>query len=319
MGRASQLRHAVCAYFLASGKASESFSRNPINSVFKSYHSTNLSASGDSSSPPAPSPPQMDSAKKSIAAAISIGAPAYNSGDIPKCASVYKETALQILPMLPQNLRSQLEATTKETFDDSEQAAWAFRRQFDAIIAYQPPFVPSATNTDGVNLEAFTDTMIPSTPIVVNDNVMGGVSQGEWLPDSKTFRGRTSLANNGGFSSLRWRFDRIQNWSYAKGIYLKVKHSDPSTHTFSLLLKDATCERIRLTNYKNVFSNPDGTADDPIFLPFDAFDTIEQMGQPMSGGPVFNRAEVSELGLMAIKPTIVGEFQLQIEEWGLYS
>lgn len=319
MGRESQLRHAVCAFFLASGKASESFSPILLNSAHKSYHSTNLSMSGDLPSPSAPSPPQMDRAKKSIATAISIGAPAYNSGDIPKCASVYKETALQILPMLPQNLRSQLEATTKETFQDSNQAAWAFRTQFDAIMDYQPPFLPSMTNTDSVTLEVFTDTMIPLTPRVVNDNVMGGVSEGEWLPDSKTFRGRTSLANNGGFSSLRWRFDRIQNWSYARGIYLKVKHSDPSTHTFSLLLKDTTCERIRLTNYKNIFANPDGTADHPIFLPFDAFDTIEQMGQRMSGGPGFNRAEVTEVGLMAIKPTVVGEFQLQIEEWGLYS
>jgi len=262
----------------------------------------------------------MDRVRQSIATAISVGAPAYNQGDIPKCASVYKETALEILPLLPENLRSQLAATTQETFADSNQAAWAFREQFDAIMDYQPPFVPTKTNTDeGITLEAFTDTMIPSTPRVVNDNVMGGVSDGSWLPESKTFAGWTSLANNGGFSSLRWRFDRIQNWSYAKGIYLRVKHSDPGTHTFSLLLKDTTCERIRLTNYKNVFANPNNTSDDPIFIPFDAFGTIEQMGQKVSGGPKFNRSEVTELGLMAIKPTVVGDFQLHIEEWGLYS
>jgi len=259
----------------------------------------------------------MGLAKSLISNAISIGAPAYNSGDIPECARVYKETAIQIAAMLPQNLQTGLQATIQDTFQDPNEEAWAFRKQFDSIIGYQMPFVPTSEANANVTREPFTDNMIPSQPSVVNDNVMGGISQGQWLSASKTFRGKTSLANNGGFSSLRWRFDRIQNWTYAKGIYLKVKHSDPGTHSFQVILKDTTCEQIRLSNYKNVFANPDQT-DDPIYIPFDSFDRMEQMGRPMSG-PVFNRAEVTELGLMAIKPTVVGEFELQIEEWGLYS
>ena len=78
-----------------------------------------------------------------------------------------------------------------------------------------------------------------------------------------------------------------------------------------------SCEQARGANFKNVFSNPDQT-DDPIYIPFEAFDQMEQMGRALSG-PVFNRGGVTELGLMAIKPTVVGEFELQIEEWGLYS
>lgn len=267
-----------------------------------------------SSSPMSSTSQQMDRAKSLISTAISIGAPAYNAGDIPECARVYKETALKIAPMLPQNLQTGLEATIQETFQDVNEEAWAFRKQFDSITDYQIPFMPGEAN---VTLEPFTDSMIPSIPYVVNDNVMGGVSQGQWLTASKTFRGRTSLANNGGFSSLRWRFDRIQNWTYAKGIYLKVKHSNPSAHTFRIILKDTTCEQVRLSNFKNVFGNPD-QIDDPICIPFDSFDQMEQMGR-LVPGQVFNRAEVTELGLMAIKPTVVGEFELQIEEWGLYS
>lgn len=119
-----------------------------------------------------------------------------------------------------------------------------------------------------------------------------------------------------------YEFDRIQNWTYAKGIYLKVRHSDPSAHTFRVILKDTTCEQVRLSNFKNVFCNPNldqkvGDAN-PIFIPFDSFDQMEQMGRRLSPGQVFNRAEVTELGLMAIKPSVVGEFELHIEEWGLY-
>mmetsp|Transcript_58229 Transcript_58229/g.62910 ORF Transcript_58229/g.62910 Transcript_58229/m.62910 type:complete len:303 (+) Transcript_58229:2161-3069(+) len=288
------------------------------------HNSSSSSAAASSSSSSLSVSQQMDRAKSLISTAISIGAPAYNTGDIPECARIYKETALQIAPMLPQNLQTGLEATIQQTFKNANEEAWAFRKNFDSIIDYQITFVPSSSETMNVTtLEPFTDSnMIPSQPCVVDDNVMGGVSQGNWLSASNTFRGRTSLANNGGFSSLRWRFDRIQNWMYAKGIYLKVWHSDPSTHTFRVILKDTTCEQVRLSNFKNVFCNPnlDQKAGDanPIFIPFDSFDQMEQMGRRLSPGQVFNRAEVTELGLMAIKPSVVGEFELHIEEWGLY-
>jgi hypothetical protein len=249
-----------------------------------------------------------------ISNAISIGAPAYNKGNIPECARLYRKTALGITPMLPQNLRTGLEATLQITFRDANEEAWALRKQFDSIIDYQMPFVPVETN---VTLEPFTDSVISTRPYVVNDNVMGGLSEGQWQSSSKTFRGILSLANNGGFASLRWRFDRIRNWTHAKGVYLKVQHSDPGVHTFRVILKDTTCEQIRLSNFKNVFGNPD-QINDPICIPFDSFDQIEQMGRRVSG-QLFNCAEVTEIGLMAIKPSVVGEFELQIEEWGLYS
>jgi hypothetical protein len=281
---------------------------------FRSHLSTSLQMSSTTQ--------QMDKAKSLISNAISIGAPAYNAGDISECARVYKETALEIASLLPQNLQNGLEATIAAKHEDSNEEAWAFRQQFDSIVEYQIPFMPetdpseSSSDKTKFTLEKFTDKMIPSEPLIVNDNVMGGVSQGQWMADSKIFRGNTSLANNGGFSSLRWRLNTIQNWSYAKGIYLKVKHSNPDVHTFRIILKDMTCEQVRGANFKNVFSNPSQT-DEPIFIPFQAFDQIEQMGRALSG-PVFNRGAVIEVGLMAIKPTVVGEFQLQIEEWGLY-
>eukprot|EP00979_Chaetoceros_neogracilis_P009026 scaffold2034_cov270-Chaetoceros_neogracile.AAC.8 len=262
---------------------------------------------------------QMEGAKKLISNAIAIGAPAYNAGNIKECARVYKDAAIDISSslMLPSALKIGLDKAIQTEYGDDNEEAWGFRKQFDGIMEYQFPFMPTNENTEPLTLEKFTDRMIPSQPVIVNDNVMGGMSEGQWEAATHTFKGNTSLANNGGFSSLRWRMSNIQNWSYAKGIYLKVKHSNPEQHTFRLILKDTTCEQVRGANFKNIFSNPT-QSDKPILFPFDSFDQIEQMGRPLKG-PLFNRGAVIELGLMAIKPSVVGEFELKIVEWGLYT
>ena len=257
----------------------------------------------------------MEQAKLLISKAISIGAPAYNSGDIQGCARVYKDAALEIVPLLPIDmLRNALEKTVQTSYDDDKSEAWALRREFDTISDYQVPFMPNSNIA--CTLEKFTPQQLPEQPLIVNDNVMGGVSQGQWLAQTNTFFGTTSLQNNGGFASLRWRFERIQNWSYATGIYLKVRHSKSEQHTFRLVMKDTTCEQARGANYKNVFSNPNGE-EGPILIPFTAFDQMEQMGRQLTG-PSLNPLAITEIGVMAIKPTVVGEFELAIEEWGVY-
>jgi len=265
----------------------------------------------------------MEKAKAMIAEAISNGAPAYNAGDIEGCARIYKSTGGKIakLGLLPLSFKTSLEKVVQCTESDDNEIAWAFRRQFDAIMDYQIPFMPDDGGANKWTLEKFSDTVISSQPMNINDNVMGGISQGQWVKDASVFTGNTSLANNGGFASLRWRMDRVQNWSYAQGIYLKVKHSNPENHTFRLILKDFTCEEVRGANYKNIFGNPLSNTmsedQNPIFIPFSAFDKIESMGQKL-GGPPFNRSSVTEIGIMAIKPSIIGEFELKIKEWGLY-
>ena len=118
----------------------------------------------------------------------------------------------------------------------------------------------------------------------------------------------------------------VRNWSYAQGIYLRVVHSQPNQHTFRLLVKDTLCESVRGANYKAVFGNPSSSSSSSssatdesakvIFVPFTAFDQMEQMGRQLQAPP-FNRGAVTELGIMAIKPSVVGDFELTIQEWGL--
>lgn len=275
----------------------------------------------------------LDQIKHRISRAISIGAPAYNAGDVKGCADAYASAAQEIIANdLPDQLRIQLSECLEQIKDDEktnnandDARAWALRRQFDAILEYSPPFLPVSADANVV-LEPFTAQQLPPRPIEVMDNVMGGMSSGGWTPSPSSencavgaFRGSTSLANNGGFASLRWRFPTVQNWSYAKGIYLKIQHINPGEHTFRLILKDSTCERIRLTNFKAIFADPSTNGDDPILIPFGEVGDLEQMGNAMVGAPAFNPSAVTEIGVMAIKPTVVGDFELTMLDWGLFS
>jgi hypothetical protein len=49
--------------------------------------------------------------------------------------------------------------------------------------------------------------------LIIDDGVMGGQSQGSFAIDADgngVFQGKISLENNGGFSSVRYQFDKIQ-------------------------------------------------------------------------------------------------------------
>jgi hypothetical protein len=61
--------------------------------------------------------------------------------------------------------------------------------------------------------------------IVVDDVVMGGRSQGEFFLSEEgtgVFRGKVSLENNGGFSSVRYRFDRMNIEEYSQ-VHIRLK------------------------------------------------------------------------------------------------
>lgn len=60
---------------------------------------------------------------------------------------------------------------------------------------------------------------------IIDDGVMGGISQGEFLIDSDgngVFQGTISLENNGGFSSVRYQFDKINTNKESK-ILIRLK------------------------------------------------------------------------------------------------
>jgi NADH dehydrogenase [ubiquinone] 1 alpha subcomplex assembly factor 1 len=71
----------------------------------------------------------------------------------------------------------------------------------------------------------FTENSNISAWRVVDDVVMGGVSQGNFKINENgngLYFGNVSLENNGGFSSLRYRFDKIDVSNFSK-VILKIK------------------------------------------------------------------------------------------------
>jgi hypothetical protein len=75
---------------------------------------------------------------------------------------------------------------------------------------------------------------------IVDDVVMGGRSSGKFYIDKQgmgVFTGSVSMENNGGFSSLRYRFDEMSTKSYSK-IILKVK-GDGKSYQFRIKHKSS--------------------------------------------------------------------------------
>ncbi|HEX4607371.1 MAG TPA: hypothetical protein VH092_04120 [Urbifossiella sp.] len=91
----------------------------------------------DDEPPPAPDDP-LTATQRFIQLAISIGAPAYNTGDRQGCYDVYACTARMILATLTgaDAARARLREALDEcgTLDDPDKQAWAMRHGFDAVL-----------------------------------------------------------------------------------------------------------------------------------------------------------------------------------------
>jgi Complex I intermediate-associated protein 30 (CIA30) len=72
-----------------------------------------------------------------------------------------------------------------------------------------------------------------------------------------------------------------------------------------------------------ITSSSDNEGGAVIYIPFTAFNRMEQMGRKVmisssASPPSFNPGAVTEIGIMAAKPTIVGDFELTMQDWGLF-
>ncbi|MFM8386884.1 MAG: heme-binding protein [Planctomycetia bacterium] len=78
------------------------------------------------------------SAGDAIRAAIDVGAPAYNRGDIEGCASIYADTARRMLATdgtLGEMHALELADVLATRHDSADAQAWALRRTFDRVLA----------------------------------------------------------------------------------------------------------------------------------------------------------------------------------------
>lgn len=84
---------------------------------------------------------------------------------------------------------------------------------------------------------------------VINDGVMGGVSQGkiQLTEDAILYHGTISLKNNGGFSSLRGPYERMDLSQFTK-VSIRLKQSKGQVFAFQL----DTNRAWYLPNYKHI-------------------------------------------------------------------
>jgi len=153
-----------------------------------------------------------------LSAAIERGAPLFNDGNPEACAAVYA-TALDAIALgegfgLDANgrkaLGDRLERAGKMT--DPSARAWEYRRLIDALYSQETMTSNDATKTasvrnadSGTLLYDFRSSSDARKWRTVLDGVMGGRSTGRITMenDALVFQGKTSLENNGGFSSMR--------------------------------------------------------------------------------------------------------------------
>lgn len=152
-----------------------------------------------------------------IELAIARGAPLFNTGQTAACAAIY-EVAARSLLMLddtrldPVSLRELSDAVRRSSsMRDASARAWALRGALDSV--WQRLLDQAASRTDAAGSTAtrrsvFEFATNESSPdwLIVNDSVMGGVSQSSMKPTGQgtaLFRGSLSLENNGGFATTR--------------------------------------------------------------------------------------------------------------------
>ena len=163
----------------------------------------------------------------------------------------------------------------------------------------------------GLLLTDFTSNSSDLGWYVVNDDVMGGRSEGDFdqEPGKLIFAGRTDT-NGGGFSSIRTGPVQL-NLSGFAGIQLKIK-GDVRRYTWRLTT-DARW-RGRQISYWAYFETRDG-AWTTVDIPFAGF-APQYRGYQLDG-PALDPARITGMGLM-IYDNLDGPFELRLASVSAY-
>lgn len=148
--------------------------------------------------------------------------------------------------------------------------------------------------------------------VIVNDSVMGGLSQSELiLTDDGTarFQGSVSLENYGGFASVRTYPINYRLADY-EGLKIRLKGDGK---TYKLRLR--TGRSFDGVAYQAEFDTLSDTWT-TIRVPFDQFIPVYR-GRRLSNVPALNQASIAQIGLM-ISDKQVGEFQLEVDKIEAY-
>ncbi len=148
---------------------------------------------------------------------------------------------------------------------------------------------------------------------IVDDGVMGGVSQGQWETenDYAVFAGEVSLKNNGGFSSVRATFNPA-NLSQFAGIELQVRGDG---HRYAFNLSDV---HSRLSYRLTFATDADVETDtwETIRIPFSDLGST-RFGRQVRNAPPINLERVRSMSIL-ISDEQEGPFRLEIGTISVY-
>jgi monofunctional biosynthetic peptidoglycan transglycosylase len=166
--------------------------------------------------------------------------------------------------------------------------------------------VPSMTQAPQVQLFAFASPDAPAAWQIVNDGVMGGVSDGRFrMTERQTleFYGTLSLENNGGFASVRSR-PRTLGLQAGDTLVVRVR-GDGREYQLNLY----TAERMTAFSYRAPVQTRSGEWIE-VAVPLDRFEATS-FGRVLRGaGPVDTRSVTSIGFLLAEK--VPGPFTLEV-------
>ena len=150
----------------------------------------------------------------------------------------------------------------------------------------------------------FNDAPNASQWKIVDDRVMGGVSQGKFSLNEDglgLYQGKVSLDNNGGFSSLRLRLEEIDVSKY-NAVVLRVK-GDKKKYQFRI--------KANSRDYYSYTSNFKTSGEwEEIVIPLNKF--IPQFRGRQLNMPNFDKAYIEEIAFL-IGNKVEESFQIEIE------
>lgn len=170
-----------------------------------------------------------------------------------------------------------------------------------------------STQSDSVRtLFRFEDRKSGNRWVAINDNVMGGISDGEAAITEDScllFKGWLSLENNGGFASIRTLFADFDLSGFT-GIRIRVK-GDGRLYQFRLRL-DSDMDGIA---YKREFQTVANSWME-IDMPFESFQASYR-GRVLHDADPLVAADIRQMGFL-ISDKIEGEFRLLVDQISAY-
>ena len=158
-----------------------------------------------------------------IEEAIGLGVPLYNAGQAEACLSIYRVALRALLLLAPEQIDGEAveRALSAAAEESPTRGAWTLRYMLDELLQTGSTTYMTADNLFRIDFNTVEDAKW----YPVNDNVMGGISRGNFsLTENRTgeFLGQLSMQNNGGFSSIRTSIDNGRLAGSA-GVDLRVR------------------------------------------------------------------------------------------------